>query len=211
MATPGPATDDGPQTPKGVPEDVMEESEEEPEMAPEPVPEVVSEEVPAEGAMIAVHAAAPSPSHGALAPSSPVPRIAAGTGDVSDAGLEVVLGHPTPYASDGIPLGKAVSIAHRAMFLVQHVLRREGEDLADVRRRLQLWASMLKRMMVLERAAAQARQHGFNLQVQAITQRDADSKRALANMQELYASTEARASAIIKQEEDLIVEARQVN
>jgi hypothetical protein len=27
----------------------------------------------------------------------------------------------------------------------------------------------------------------------------------------LYASTEARASAIIKQEEDLIVEARQVN
>jgi hypothetical protein len=49
------------------------------------------------------------------------------------------------------------------------------------------------------------------LQVQAITQRNADSKRALANTQELYASTEAQASAIIKQEEDLIVEARQVN
>jgi hypothetical protein len=56
---------------------------------------------------------------------------------------------------------------------VQRVLHREGEDHADERRRLQLWASMLKRTTILERAAAQARQHGFDLQVEAIVQRDA--------------------------------------
>jgi hypothetical protein len=97
-----------------------------------------------------------------------------------------------------------VSTAHQA-------LHHEGEDLADERRRLQLWASMLKRTMVFERAVAQARQHGFDLQVEVITQRDADSRRALADAWELYASAEARSSAITKQEEDLAVRARQVN
>jgi hypothetical protein len=80
---------------------VLEESEEEPEMSPEP--QVVPEEVPVEGAMIATCAAAPSPSHGAPVPSSPVPRIADGAGAASVVGLEVVLGHPTPYAPDDIP------------------------------------------------------------------------------------------------------------
>jgi uncharacterized protein (DUF3084 family) len=47
--------------------------------------------------------------------------------------------------------------------------------------------------------------------VEAIAQCDADSKWALADAQELYASAEARVSAIIKQEEDLVVRARQVN
>jgi hypothetical protein len=47
--------------------------------------------------------------------------------------------------------------------------------------------------------------------VEAINQRDAHSKRAIADVQELYASAEACASAIIKQEEDLIVRACQVN
>jgi hypothetical protein len=47
--------------------------------------------------------------------------------------------------------------------------------------------------------------------VEAITQHDTDSKRALADAQELYASIEARAGAVIKQEEDLTVCARQVN
>jgi hypothetical protein len=155
--TPGSATSGKPQTPKGVPEDVSEESEEEPEMAPEPVPEVVPEEVPAEGAMITVHVAAPSPSHGAPAPSSPVPRIATATGVASGTGLEVVLGHPTPYVSDDIPLGEAMSMAHRALSQVQRLLRREGEDLADERRRLQLWASMLMRTTVSGRAATWAR------------------------------------------------------
>jgi hypothetical protein len=38
-------------------------------------------------------------------------------------------------------------------------------------------------------------------------QRDADSKHALADVHELCASAEARASAVIKQEEDLAVRA----
>jgi hypothetical protein len=47
--------------------------------------------------------------------------------------------------------------------------------------------------------------------VEAITQCDADSKRALADAQELYASADARAGAIIKQQEDLTVRACQIN
>jgi hypothetical protein len=70
---------------------------------------------------------------------------------------------------------------------------------------------MLKRMTVLERVVTQAWQHVFDLQVEAIAQRDTDTKRAHANAQELYTSAEAQASAVIKQEEDLIVLARQVN
>jgi hypothetical protein len=49
-----------------------------------------------------------------------------------------------------------------------------------------------------ERAAARTRQHGFDLQVEAITQHDADSQRALSDARELYTSVEARASAITK-------------
>jgi hypothetical protein len=40
---------------------------------------------------------------------------------------------------------------------------------------------MLKRTTMFERKAARTRQHGFNLQVEAIAQRDADSWRALAD------------------------------
>jgi hypothetical protein len=47
--------------------------------------------------------------------------------------------------------------------------------------------------------------------VEAITQCDTDSKWALADVQELYASAEARINAVIKQEEDLAVHAHQVN
>jgi hypothetical protein len=67
--------------------------------------------------------------------------------------MEVVLGHPTPYVPNNIPLGEAVSTTHRALSQVQRVLHREGEDLADERHRLQLWANMLKRMTVFERVA----------------------------------------------------------
>jgi predicted dithiol-disulfide oxidoreductase (DUF899 family) len=66
----------------------------------------------------------------------------------------VVLGHPTPYAPGDISMSEAVSTAHQALSQTQHVLHREGEDLADERRRLQLWASMLKRTTMSERAAA---------------------------------------------------------
>jgi predicted dithiol-disulfide oxidoreductase (DUF899 family) len=68
--------------------------------------------------------------------------------------MEVVLGHPTPYAPGNISVNEAVSTAHQALSQAQRVLRREGEDLANERRRLQLWASMLKRTTMSERAAA---------------------------------------------------------
>jgi predicted nucleic acid-binding Zn-ribbon protein len=55
------------------------------------------------------------------------------------------------------------------------------------------------------------RQCGFDLQAEAIELRDADSRCALADVQELYASAEARAAVIIKQEEELAVRTRQVN
>jgi hypothetical protein len=211
-ATPGPAPDGKPQTPEGVPEDVKEEFEEEPEVAPEPVPEVVREEAPAEGAMITIRTAvAPLPSCGARALFSSVPHMVVALRAATGAGMEVVLGHPTPYSLDGISLSEVMSMAHQALSQVQRVLHHDGEDLADKRRRLQLWANMLKRMTVSERAVAWAQQHGFGLQVEVITQRDADSQRALADAQELYASIEAWASAIIKQEEDLAVHACQVN
>jgi hypothetical protein len=121
------------------------------------------------------------------------------------------LGHPTTYAPGYISVGEAVITAHQALSLAQRILHREGEDLADEHRSLKLWLSMLKRMMVSERAAARARQHGFDLQVEAIAQHDANSWWALADVQELYKSVEAQASAVAKQEEDLVVRARQVN
>jgi hypothetical protein len=162
------------------------------EVASELVPEVVREEAPTEGAMIAVHRATVS-------------------GAATGKGMEVVLGHPTPYAPGDISVGEVMSTAHHALSQAQRILHREGEDLADERRRLQLWASMLKRMTVSERVVARARQHGFDLQVEAIIQRDADSRRALSDAQELYASAEDRANAVTKQEEDLDVLTHQVN
>jgi hypothetical protein len=106
-----------------------------------------------------------------------------------------------------ISVSEAVSTAHQALSQAQRVLRRKGEDLADERRRLQLWASMLKRTTVSERAVERARQHDIDLQVEAIAQRDTDSQRALTDAWELYASAEARASTVTKQEEDLAVRA----
>jgi hypothetical protein len=113
--TSGPATSGDPQTPEGVLEDVLEESEEEVEVAQESVPKAVSGEVPIEGAMIAAHMVTPSPSHGAPVPSPSSPRIAAAAGAASGAELEVVLGHPAPYALGDIPLDKVMSTAHRAL------------------------------------------------------------------------------------------------
>jgi regulator of protease activity HflC (stomatin/prohibitin superfamily) len=170
-------------------------------VAPEPVPEVVWDEAPAEGAIIIARVAvAPLPSRGARTPLSSTPRTTTASGATTGEVMEVVLGHPTPYALGDISVGEA-----------QHVLHREGEDLVDERWRLQLWASMLKRTTVSERAAVWAWQHGLDLQVEAIAQCDTDSQRALADAQELYASAEARASIIIKQEEDLVVRVCQIN
>jgi hypothetical protein len=103
--------------------------------------------------MIAVRVVTPSSS---APPFSSAPRTAAATGSAANTGLQVVLEHPTPYEPDNIPLGEAVSMAHRALSQVQCVPRHEGEDLADEHRCLQLWARMLKRMMVSERVVVQA-------------------------------------------------------
>jgi hypothetical protein len=45
-------------------------------------------------------------------------------------GMEVVLGHPTPYAPGNISVGEAVSTAHQALSQAQRVLHREVEDLS---------------------------------------------------------------------------------
>jgi hypothetical protein len=47
--------------------------------------------------------------------------------------------------------------------------------------------------------------------VEAIAQRDIDSRRALADARELYALADARVSAVTKQEEELAARACQVN
>jgi hypothetical protein len=66
--------------------------------------------------MIAVHVAmAPLPSHGARAPLSSAPHRAAASGATTGEGMEVVLGHPTPYAPSDISVGEAMSTAHQAM------------------------------------------------------------------------------------------------
>jgi uncharacterized protein (DUF3084 family) len=70
---------------------------------------------------------------------------------------------------------------------------------------------MLKWTTMSGRAAAWAPQHDFYLQVEAIVQRDVDSRWALADARELYASVEAQVSAVTKQEEELVVRACQVN
>jgi hypothetical protein len=161
-AAPGPAPINEPWSPKGVPEDVVE-YEGELEVVPEAVLEVV-QEAPTEGAMITIHtAAAPPPSHGARAPLSSASHRAIASGAATGEGMEVVLGLPTPYASGDISMSEAVSTVHQALSQAQHILHYEGENLADERRCLQLWASMLKRTTMSEKAMAQAQQHGFNL------------------------------------------------
>jgi hypothetical protein len=130
--TPGLAPDSEPRTPEGVPKDMVEDSEKESEVAPEPFPEVVREEAPAEGTVITVRtAAAPPPSRGARAPLSSALHTVAAPGVATGEGMEVVLGHPTSYASGDISVGAAVSTAHQALSQAQCILHREGEDLAN--------------------------------------------------------------------------------
>jgi hypothetical protein len=178
-------------------------------MVPSPSPE----EVLAEKVMLVVCAAVPSLPLAAAEASSSAPGTAAPADAAADAvgGPEVVMGHPSCHAPGDISLDGAVSTALRALSQVQRALRWEDEDLADERRRLQLWATMLKETMVTERAAARGRQLDLDLHAEAIELRDTDSRHALADAQELYASAEARANVGIKQEEDLAVHTRQVN
>jgi hypothetical protein len=198
-----------PQTPEGVPEDVLEDPADVPEMVPSPSPE----EVLAEKAMLIVCATVSSSPLAAAEASSLAPGTAAPADAAADAvgGLEVVMGHPSCHAPGDISLDGAVSTAFRALSQVQRALRWKDADLTDERQRLQLWAIMIKETTVTERVAARGRQRGFDLQAEAIERRDADSRRTLADAQELYASVEARANVVIKQEEDLAARTRQVN
>jgi hypothetical protein len=67
--------------------------------------------------MIVAHTATPSPPHGAAVASSLAPRAAVAVGAAAGVivGPEVIMGHPTFYAPDDIPLDEAVSTAHRAL------------------------------------------------------------------------------------------------
>jgi hypothetical protein len=168
-----------PQTPEGVPEDVPED----PADAPETVSSLSLVEVLVEEATPVVRTAVPSPplataeaSSSALGTAAPADAAADAVGEP-----EVVMGHPTCHAPGDISLDGAVSTALRALSQVQRVLCREDEDLADERRRLQLWATMLKETTVTERAEARGRQCGFDLQAEAIELRDTDSRRALTD------------------------------
>jgi hypothetical protein len=198
-----------PQTREGVPEDVPEG----PADASETVPSTSPIEVLAEEVTPVVRTAIPSPPLAAAVASSSALGTAAPADTAVDAvgESEVVMGHPTCHAPGHISLDEAVSTTLRALSQVQRVLHQEDGDLADERRRLQLWATMLKETTVTERAEARGRQRGFDLQAEAIELRNTDSRRALADAQELYASAEARANVVIKQEEDLAACTRQVN
>jgi hypothetical protein len=91
------------------------DSEGEPEVAPEVAPEAVPK-VAQEEAIIAVRTAvAPPSSRGAHAPLSSAPRRAATSGAAAGEGMEVVLGHPTPYAPGDISVREAVSMTHQAL------------------------------------------------------------------------------------------------
>jgi hypothetical protein len=59
--------------------------------------------------------AAPPPSRGAHAPLSSAPPRATALGAAAGEGMEVVLGHPTPYAPNDISVGEAMSTAHQAL------------------------------------------------------------------------------------------------
>jgi hypothetical protein len=124
-------------------------------------PEAVSSsspvEVLVEEATPIVCTAVPSSPLAAVAVSSSALGTAAPTDATADAvgETEVVMGYPTYHAPGDISLDGAVSTALRALSQVQRVLRREDGDLADERRRLQLWASMLKETTVTEMAEAQ--------------------------------------------------------
>jgi hypothetical protein len=156
-ATLGLAPDGEPRTTEGVPEDVVEDSEGDPKVALDPVLEVEWEEALVEGAMIIVReVATPPPSRGARAPLLSAPRRATASGVATGEGMEVVLGHPTPYVSGDISVGEAMSTAHQALSQAQRIMHHEGEDLADERQRLQLWASLLKKTTVSEREKAWA-------------------------------------------------------
>jgi hypothetical protein len=71
---------------------------------------------------------------------------------------EVILGHPTLRAPGDVSLDEAMGTARWVLTQAQNVLHRERGGIVVERRRLLLWASMLKEWTMVERARAEARQ-----------------------------------------------------
>jgi hypothetical protein len=118
---------------------------------------------------------------------------------------EVILGHPTLRAPRDVSLDEAMGTARWALTQAQNVLHRESGGIVDERRRLLLWASMLKEWTTAEGARAEARQQHLDVWEEllnrlqtAINSRDRDSQWMLVEAKELYASAEARANDTIK-------------
>jgi hypothetical protein len=76
---------------------------------------------------------------------------------------EVILGHPMLRALEDVSLDEAMVMAHWALTQAQNVLRRESGGIIDERRRLLLWASMLKEQTTAERARAEVRQQHLDV------------------------------------------------
>jgi hypothetical protein len=71
---------------------------------------------------------------------------------------EVILGHPTLRAPGDVSLDEAMGMARWVLTQAQNVLHRERGGIVVERRRLLLWASMLKERTMVERARVEARQ-----------------------------------------------------
>jgi hypothetical protein len=150
-----------------------------------------------------------------VSPSYPQPQAAdgsttTGADETIMEELEAVLGHPPLRAPGDVSLDEVIGTVRWVLNQAQDMLRQVSGDIQDERRRHLLWASMLKRSATSKRAMAQVRQQHLNAredllnqQVAAINQRNVNSAQMLADAKELYASAEACASAVIKQEEDL--------
>jgi uncharacterized protein (DUF3084 family) len=126
--------------------------------------------------------------------------------------LEVILGYPSIMAPRSVSLDEVVGTAHWALTQVQGVLCHERRSIIEEHQCLLFWASLLREQTASERARRVVRQEHLNeweellnMQLAAISRRDADSQKMLADAKELYSSAEARANTVIKQEEDLTV------
>jgi hypothetical protein len=96
---------------------------------------------------------------------------------------------------------------------VHDVLRQEREDINEERLHLSMWISLLKKQMTFEKEKAKVRQKCLDVMEILLDRRhaianklDVQTQKLLNDAKELYATVEARANAIIKQQEDLNAE-----
>jgi hypothetical protein len=85
------------------------------------------------------------------------PSTVAADDDVTVEEPGVILGHPMLRAPGDVSLDVDMGTARWALTQAQNVLCRESGGIVDERRRLLLWASMLKEQTMAERARAEAR------------------------------------------------------